>query len=186
VSEGKKWKAVGPHPVSVAATTFVLVVVACGGNARPESEEPTPSDAGSAPSDSPASTTDDSGGGGPGVGPECTVEGDRRPAIPNERADYCVCSRSGENLIWHCYGPPSDAPKPEATCSYTTVNPGTGHGSCIVSWGNCSDSRIYLISCVERVCHCIVEGKVTFQLEPRDTCPEQKADVNVLCGWRLQ
>jgi hypothetical protein len=100
---------------------------------------------------------------------------------------YCVCTPMGEDdLIWECYGPSPSAPKPETTCSYTSVNGGTGQGSCYVSWEKCSDGQVYAVSCVETNCWCIVQGLMTALLEPMEACPEDKATLNMLCGWELQ
>lgn len=127
-------------------------------------------------------------GGSPAFGVTCDSVGARRPATPSEMAEYCICTAVAEEVVvWVCYGPSPTAVEPDATCLYTTVDPGTGDGSCYVSWKNCSDGQIYGMTCVDHDCHCLVEGTYTsVNLEPRDACPETKADLDALCGWSLQ
>ena len=115
------------------------------------------------------------------------MPGQQRPAMPCEMAQVCICTPMGaEKSVWDCYGPSPSAPKPQATCNSTTVNPGTGQGSCYVSWQDCSDGHVYAIDCVETSCECLVQGQVTELLAPSSTCPEKKSDLNMLCGWDLQ
>jgi len=125
--------------------------------------------------------------GGPLSLPGCEEAGSRRLPTAAEMAQYCLCTAIGEdNLAWECYGPPSTAAKPQATCGYTTVSPGTGHGSCLVTWEKCSNGQVYGISCVDNYCECLVQGIVTALLAPMETCPEDKPALNMLCGWDLQ
>src|SRR4029077_7428367 len=125
----------------------------------------------------------------------CDTAGLRRDATPDENAQYCVCeqvsrvegAQTSTWLLWACYGPPPSSPRPSATCTYTDVNPGVGNGSCWVNWASCSDGQVYSFSCANRICNCLVQGHRTpVQLEPRDTCPENKIDLNAFCGWNLQ
>lgn len=166
-----------------AATGFATgclagLVASCGGAV------PALADAGG---DTPDASGSPTSGGGVGPGPACDTPGERRPAAPSEMAQYCICSPMGEDLlIWECYGPPPSAPTPQATCNYTTVQPGTGNGSCVVSWEHCSDGQVYSLSCIDSVCYCLVQGQVTVNLEPLQSCPESEADLNSLCGWNLQ
>jgi hypothetical protein len=126
-------------------------------------------------------------GGNPGPPPACVQAGTRRSATSAEMAQYCLCSPvGGDELAWECYGPSPTAARPETTCTYTSVNQGTGQGSCSVSWEKCSDAQVYAILCIDSYCQCTVQGIPTAMLAPMQTCPESKADLNALCGWKLQ
>jgi hypothetical protein len=125
-------------------------------------------------------------GGSAGPPPACDDAGIRRAATPAEMAQYCLCTAMGEDeLVWECYGPSPSAPKPQATCAYTTVNPGSGQGSCSVTWENCSDGKVYGVLCIESYCQCTVQGMASTQLGPMQTCPEDKGTLDSLCGWDL-
>jgi hypothetical protein len=147
--------------------------------------------------------TSASAGGGPqwtDAGPPaqivCTTQGQRRDATAEENAQYCVCepvsqvegTQTTTWLLWSCYGPSPSTPKPSpTTCTFTDVNPGSGDGSCWVNWSSCSNGKNYSFSCVDHYCKCLVQGaSTTVFVEPRNSCPEDKASLNALCGWNLQ
>jgi hypothetical protein len=176
------------------ASGFLLGCGGRAGSSRPppaaeDTLEGSPGDAGGAdaPGRSGTSEGGNVSGGSPGLGPICDSAGTRRPATAAEMSQYCVCESMAEDLIWECYGPSPSASKPQATCMYTDVNPGTGQGSCFVNWSSCSDGNVYSFTCIDHVCNCFVQGKQTmFAIEARDTCPESKQELDTLCGWDLQ
>lgn len=117
---------------------------------------------------------------------DCTI-GDRRDAMGPEAAEakYCVCeAEDAVGKVWRCYGPAAGAPRPKADCSWSFVQPGDA-ASCFVSWSECSDGRVYSLSCVNRFCVCLVNGKAGAELEPGTRCPEEVSQLNELCGWSL-
>jgi hypothetical protein len=114
----------------------------------------------------------------------CDVAGERRDASPAEGAQYCVCEQASAGLIWRCYGPSPTAPIPSASCASGSASPGTGDGSCLVNW-SCADGRLFQVSCVDGACYCLVQGVITTDLAPLDSCPVTEADANTLCGWNL-
>jgi hypothetical protein len=130
------------------------------------------------------------GGGAPfDAAPSCDTPDASRPATASEGAAYCVCtSMPFGPPNWKCYGPAqdTDAGKPSPTCESLNSQPGTGSGSCRVTWGSCTDGGIYEIACVDSDCVCLVNGSTTAILEPRESCPQSKSDINALCGWNLQ
>jgi hypothetical protein len=140
------------------------LIMGRGAHAQPNARDAASSDIGSgttsdafaSESTSGASSTLEEGGphagGSSEPGPRCDTVGTRRMAMATEMAEYCICKLvAEETLVWVCYGPSPTAQRPQATCLYTTVNPGTGSGSCLVNWSNCSDGKIYGFNCVELV-----------------------------------
>lgn len=125
-------------------------------------------------------------GGGFGGNEICSDAGARRDADPSESAQYCICTPMGEESVWDCYGPSPSAPKPNATCKRTTVDEGTGDGSCLVQWESCSDGQLYAVSCIDGACYCMVQGEITVYLPALQSCAQDKPSINSLCGWDLQ
>jgi hypothetical protein len=132
---------------------------------------------------------------GPPAAIMCSTVGERRNATPDENAQYCTCTQvtdregtqSNTWLLWSCYGPPPGSPSPSTSCTYRDFSPGIGNGSCWVDWASCSDGQTYSMQCANRNCSCLVQGhRTTVLVEPRDTCPDNKPDLNALCGWNLQ
>lgn len=124
----------------------------------------------------------------------CDTLGQRRDPMPSENAQYCVCEQvtrqeGGQTttwLAWGCYGPPPGSPAPNPSCTYQDFTPGSS-GACWIDWASCSDGQTYELQCANRFCICLVQGRRTpVQIEPRDTCPPDKASLNMLCGWNLQ
>jgi hypothetical protein len=163
----------------------VALCIGCGGRVGPSGGDATgsPDSGGTSGSEI---IGEAGAGGSTDPGRPCDVIGAKRAASPSEMTQYCVCTLAGQVLLWRCYGPAPNAPRPQATCKNLLSVSGTGNGSCFVSWSNCSDSKDYSISCVSGDCNCLVQAQPTAFLEPRDTCPESKADFNMLCGWNLQ
>jgi hypothetical protein len=189
----------GVRPIRVGLALVSLPAWACGGTTTPIEGPPWgwSSDSGNAPG-APSSAAAESlwTDAGPPTQIACTTQGLRRDARPDENAQYCVCesvpsTEGGQTttwLVWSCFGPPSTAQQPSpTTCTYTDVSPGRGDGSCLVNWTSCSDGLDYSLCCVEHDCNCLLQGRRTMVvLEPRDTCPADKASLNALCGWNLQ
>jgi hypothetical protein len=180
--------------MSIARVRMLLAVVAttaCGGGTIQVGS----SDGGGTSSGSGSATSANAGPGeawteaGPPADIVCDTLGQRRDAMPNESAQYCVCEvalPTNTWLIWRCYGPPPGSPNPSPKCNYEDFTPGTGNGSCWANWASCSDGQNYSLSCADRICSCLVNGHRTpVQIEPRDTCPPDQAGLNALCGWNL-
>lgn len=132
---------------------------------------------------------------GPSAQIVCTTQGQRRTATPTENAQYCVCEPVSRTegtqtttwLVWSCYGASPRTPTPSPTaCSFIDTNPGSG-GSCWANWSSCSNGENYSLTCIDRDCRCMVDGRSTTVLvEPRDSCPPDKATLNSLCGWNVR
>jgi hypothetical protein len=115
----------------------------------------------------------------------CGQAGDRRTATLDEANEYCVCQSDGR---WVCYGPsPGEVEHTQVRCVSYLGQPARGTPeSCLSVWSNCSNRRVYGLSCVDGSCACMVNNAFTVELEPRTTCPRTLDEINKYCGWRLQ
>ncbi len=123
----------------------------------------------------------------------CDDEDERRNALPEEQADYCICTsletRNDEgqeirSLGWACYGPDPAAPatgqRPDSCEGFYFDQ---GDGGCLIIISQCSDGHSYMLSCIGGRCTCLVDNIRTAGLEPRGEC--QLVDFEPLCGWDL-
>ena len=118
---------------------------------------------------------------------ECSREGDRRIAVPEEMAAYCVCTTvlnqdGSPVLVWDCYGPSMEQRSRESLeCQAHTTLGGDGE-SCLEQW-TC-DGTTYSFSCIEGSCVCIVDGETAQVPIEIDRCVDLD-EINFQCGWML-
>ena len=164
----------------------VALLISCGGNAQGDGPSAPSGGAGMPGTGSGSGNAQAAGAAGASKPPPseqvCANEGERREPRADEKAKYCVCEK---DLLWRCYGPAPDDTQAQAACSDVLVNQGS-NGSCLVIWQACSDGKLYSVSCVDRLCYCLIQGEPTAELEPRDSCPESLTDFNETCGWQLK
>ena len=170
--------------------TPIWVGLACGGqttNVGGDGSPASPEGSATAPGTTGGLASGEDGS--PPAQVTCDTAGERRDAAASEDAQYCVCEKDMAGafsyLLWRCYGPSPTGPAPQASCAETFMNPG-GQGSCTVDWNSCSDGHVYMVSCDNSICYCLVDGKVTVSLEALSSCPETKSQIDSLCGWKLQ
>jgi hypothetical protein len=114
----------------------------------------------------------------------CGQLGERRTARPDEKSQYCVCHDDGR---WVCFGPsPDKVERTQVRCASLLAQPPHGDPeSCLSVWSNCSNGRVYGLSCIDGSCACLVNNAFTAELEPRATCPRTLEEMNADCGWKL-
>jgi len=119
----------------------------------------------------------------------CNTPGERRVALPEEKATYCTCIEGLSNgspvMVWTCFGPSQEERQSNTIkeCVSSTFNRGQDPGSCLSIWSCGNES--FGLSCIESECVCLENGKaLDIIVESFNHCPDID-EINFHCGFYL-